>query len=200
MGPGHPVVTCYTDFICPWCYIGDAYLQEAQKTQPFEINYVMFPLHPDTPEGGITLETLFHGRNVDITGTQKQIREKAHRLGLPYAIRTHTYNSRNAQLIGKAMTREGVFEKYKAAVFNKYFAEGCNIGSPQVLQQILDSLDPKLPSVVTLINDPQLHSELERDWKYCRLNKIHAVPAFQFEDRYCVGAQPSANILQLFDR
>ena len=38
-----------------------------------EFRYTLFPLHPDTPDEGLTLEQLFAGRSFDIEAAQARL-------------------------------------------------------------------------------------------------------------------------------
>jgi hypothetical protein len=55
-----------------------------------------FPLHPDTPEEGLTLEQLFVGLPMDIPAAKTRMARLMADEGLPYGDRTMTYNSRLA--------------------------------------------------------------------------------------------------------
>ena len=189
----------YTDFVCPWCYIGDAYLKQALAQKPVTVRYVMYPLHPDTPANGLTLEELFAGRGMDVAAAQRAIREKAIALGLEYGPRTHTFNSRNAQVLGKAMIEAGKFDEYRSAVFHTYFGRGENISSILVLQSILDTIQMGKWNATEIVENTNYQEQVDHDWDQCRQGNITGVPSFQFGNRYCVGAQPSASLLELFN-
>ena len=65
------------------------------------LRHIVFPLHPDTPNEGMTLGELFGVPDPRV----KEMRESMERLmaaeGLPYGDRDHTYNSRLAQELAK---------------------------------------------------------------------------------------------------
>ena len=193
------ILTVYTDFVCPWCYIGDAYLQRAVDQVPFTLKYVMYPLHPETPLNGTSLKELFAGRNIDVDASQQAIKEKALSMGLEYGNRTHTFNSRNAQVVGKAMAQHRVFNNYMHAVFHSYFGKGENISSIEVLQAIVDQVYPVDLDVNELIENSHYQKLVDVDWEFCRQNNITGVPTYEYDNRYCVGAQTSDNLLELFN-
>ena len=49
----------------------------------------------------MSLEALFAGRGVDIDAMYARMKRLMNAEGLPYGQRTHTYNSRDAQELGK---------------------------------------------------------------------------------------------------
>ena len=65
------------------------------------IAWVHFPLHPETPAEGQSLEDLFRGRNVDRKAMHAQMKARMDAEGLPYGERAMTYNSRLAQELGR---------------------------------------------------------------------------------------------------
>ena len=158
-------LTVYTDFICPWCYIGAASLNKAQAIAGFKVRYVMYPLHPDTPADGIPLEQLFSGRAVAIARQQAEIRERALKIGLEYKLRTHSYNSRRAQIIAKGLAEDGAFETFQAAVFRAYFGKGENINRIDVLQSLLNEISPNQWSAERMIHDSKLEAAVDQHHK-----------------------------------
>ena len=66
-----------------------------------EVVFKFFPLHPETPEDGLTLEQLFDGRDIDIPSAHVRMARLMAEEGLPYGERTMTYNSRLAQELAK---------------------------------------------------------------------------------------------------
>ena len=83
-------------------------VEKLGRATGIEVAYRHFPLHPDTPEDGLTLEQLFAGRNIDIPAAQERMSRLMQQEGLPYGSRTMTYNSRLAQELGKwAETQPG---------------------------------------------------------------------------------------------
>ena len=66
-----------------------------------EVTLIHFPLHPETPVQGQSLEDLFAGRDMDINAMYLRMKGLMDAEGLEYGPRTHTYNSRLAQELGK---------------------------------------------------------------------------------------------------
>ena len=90
-----------------------------------------FPLHPDTPEEGLTLERLFADYPVDIEKMMHQLKKTAAGLGLPFGNREKTYNSRLAQELGLWAETMNKGEEFHLAAFKAYFVDGKNIARRQ---------------------------------------------------------------------
>lgn len=149
-----------------------------------------FPLHPETPEQGQSLEELFRGRGVDIPAMLERLRQVAASEGLPFGDRTMTFNSRPAQELGKWAEDAGRGQAYHEAVFRAYFADGRNIAMPDVLTGVCESvgLDPEAAGRVLL--ERTFRERVDADWSRARTLGISAVPTLVFRNSLLVGAQP----------
>jgi predicted DsbA family dithiol-disulfide isomerase len=83
-------------------------IERLKRNFDIQVKWVHFPLHPDTPAGGRSLEELFRGRDIDVRAAQRRLRALMDAEGLVYGARTRTYNSRLAQEVAKwAETKVG---------------------------------------------------------------------------------------------
>jgi predicted DsbA family dithiol-disulfide isomerase len=161
------------------------------------VKWVAFPLHPETPEEGRSLEDLFAGRGLDIARMLAQLKATADSLGLPFGTRTMTYNSRKAQELGKWAEAQGYGEAFHISVFHAYFAQGSNIAEPAVLKDLaaLIGLDPGQAEQV--LSKGLFAAAVDRDWERSRQMGISAVPTFVCDGRGLVGAQPYEALREL---
>ena len=95
-----------------------------------------FPLHPETPQEGRSLEELFAGRNVDMKAMYTRMKGLMDEEGLPYGKRSHTYNSRLAQELGKWADTEPGGEAIHDAFYRAYFVDAVNVGDVDALLTI----------------------------------------------------------------
>ena len=66
----------------------------------------------------------------------EHLKNVAAELGLPWGLRTRTYNSRRAQELGKWTEALGKGDEFHLAVFQAYFGDGRNIADISVLKEI----------------------------------------------------------------
>jgi predicted DsbA family dithiol-disulfide isomerase len=151
--------------------------------------WIAFPLHPETPPEGRSLEDLFAGR-VDLPAMLAGLEQVARQEGLAWGIRRMTYNSRLAQELAKYAEAEGRGEEFHRAVFEAYFAEGLNIGRPQVVLElaVAAGLDPNQAGQA--LAEGRYAPQVDQDWRYARQRGVQAVPSFLAGGRMIVGAQP----------
>ena len=162
-----------------------------------EVRWLAFPLHPETPEEGLTLEELFAGRNVDVPRIQERLKRVADSLGLPLAGRTKTYNSRLAQELGKWAESEGAGDRFHDAVFRAYFAGGVNIGKVDELVGLAASVGLPEDAARHVVLARTFRAAVDADWDRSLALGITAVPTFIAAGRRVVGFQPYETLAQL---
>jgi len=161
---------------------------------------VHFPLHPETPAEGISIEELFAGRDVDLDAMYERMKALMDDEGLPYGQRSHTYNSRLAQELGKWADTQPGGEAIHDALYKAYFVDDRNIGDPDVLVDIAGSVGLPADAARAVIEDRSFQSAIDADWAKSRQYGITGVPTFVAGGHGVVGAQPYETLAQLLDR
>jgi predicted DsbA family dithiol-disulfide isomerase len=161
---------------------------------------VHFPLHPETPVDGQSLEALFVGRNIDLEQMYQQMKSLMEAEGLDYSRRTHTYNSRLAQELGSWADTQPDGERLHDALYRAYFVEGRNIGDPQVLIELAESVDLSGETAAEVLESRSWREAVDRDWQRSRELGITGVPTFVAGGYGIVGAQEYATLASLVQR
>lgn len=156
-----------------------------------------FPLHPETPEEGQTLEELFAGRNLDLQIMMARLKQIAAQEGLPYRDRTKTYNSRLAQELGKWAESKGKGDEFHGATFQAYFAESKNIGKPHQLVDLAQSVGLSGEEARIVLEKRSFKEAVDLDWSRSYGLGITGVPTFVVNQYGAVGAQPYKVLEQL---
>ena len=163
-------------------------IEKLKANYPVEIHWVHFPLHPETPQEGRSLEELFAGK--DIAPIKERMKGLMAEAGLAYGDRTHTYNSRLAQELGKwADTQQGG-DAIHDALYRAYFVNNINIGEIDELVKIAEGvgLDGELAREV--LESRSFQAAVDEDWELSREHGISGVPTFLSNDLVVVGCQP----------
>ena len=153
------------------------------------IQWVAFPLHPDTQPQGRTLEDLFAGRNIDIQQKLVQLKQVARDLELPFGDRKMTFNSRLAQELGKWAEQMGRGQAFHDAVFRAYFADGRNIAEINILVDIATSVGLDATEAHDVIEARTFKEPVDTDWTRAHELRVTAVPTFLMNGQALVGAQ-----------
>ena len=162
-----------------------------------EVRWLAFPLHPETPEEGLTLEALFAGRNVDIPRVQQRLKAVADSLGLPLAGRTKTYNSRLAQELAKWAESEGAGDRFHHAVFRAYFVDSLNIAGVDELVRLAASVGLPADGAAAVLRERAFRDAVDADWDRSMALGVTAVPTFIMGGRRVVGFQQYETLAQL---
>ena len=165
-------------------------IERLQKEHGVKVQFVHFPLHPDTPPEGKSLQALFAGRGYDIESMQAQMRARMTAEGLPYGNRTMTYNSRLAQELGKWAESQPGGEAIHDALFRAYFVDGKNIGDPAVLLGVATDLGLHESQAREVLEKRTYKDAVDADWEKSRRYGVTGVPTFVVGNRGVVGAQP----------
>jgi predicted DsbA family dithiol-disulfide isomerase len=174
-------------------------IERLRKEHGVQVQWVHFPLHPDTPQEGRSLEDLFRGRGYDVAKMQAQMRARMEAEGLPYGDRRMTYNSRLAQELGKWADTQPGGEAIHDALFRAYFVDGLNIGDADVLLKIAKSIGLPEEGAREVLEKRTFKHAVDADWDKSRQYGVTGVPTFVAGQRGVVGAQPYETLVQLIE-
>jgi predicted DsbA family dithiol-disulfide isomerase len=153
---------------------------------------VHFPLHPETPVQGITLEQLFPGR--DLAPVKQKMKGLMEDAGLPYGDRTMTYNSRLAQELGKWADSQQAGDAIHDQLYRAYFVKNINIGDIDQLVKIADSAGLDATRARQVLENREYKEQVDEDWERSRRYGITGVPTFYSSGLMVVGCQPYENL------
>ncbi|MCK4712986.1 MAG: DsbA family oxidoreductase [Marinosulfonomonas sp.] len=189
-----------SDPICPWCYIGKAYLDRAlaaHPDHPFTIEWHPYQLNPEMPASGMDrreyLETKFGGQEGAIK-VYSEIAERAVEAGLEidFGAIKRTPNTINAHRLIHWSGIEGRQAFVVAALFKAYFVEGRDIGADGVLCNIAQAAGMDADMTERLLaTDADLEDIRARD-AHSREMGVRGVPTFVIANQHVLtGAQPA---------
>ena len=165
-------------------------IDRLRQNYEIEVRWTAFPLHPETPEEGLTLEELFADRPIDINKMMLRLKQVADDLGLPLGERKKTYNSRLAQELAKWAESKGKGDPYHEAIFRAYFVDGKNIGKVEELVHLTKSIGLPEKEAESVLELRTFKEAVDADWARCRDLGVTGVPTFLIDHQAVVGAQP----------
>ena len=188
-----------SDPICPWCFIGKAYLDKALADHPnhqFQIEWHPFQLNPDMPAGGMGrreyLEGKFGGKDAAVRAYAPVVESaKTAGVAIDFEGMKRTPNTINAHRFIHWAGIEGRQTAAVSALFKAYFTDARDIGDVEVLADIADSIEMDAAVVTRLLGtDEDLAAVRDRD-AHSRKMGINSVPTFIIANQHAVpGAQP----------
>ncbi len=118
-----------------------------------------------------------------------RLRVMAEDLGLPFAARNKTYNSRLAQELGLWAEDQGKGEPFHMAAFRAYFADGLNLAKVPVLLALARDVGLPEKEAERILTDRVYKDKVDKDWADSRLKSVNAVPTFIMGRHKLIGAQ-----------
>jgi len=175
-------------------------IDQLKKNYDIKVRWAAFPLHPETPDDGITLEELFAGRPINIKKAMARLKQVADDLGLPLGERKKTYNSRLAQELAKWAESEGKGDPFHEAVFRAYFVDGKNIGRVAELVALAKSVGLPGKKAKSVLELRTFKGAVDSDWLRSHALGITGVPAFVVDQQTTVGFQPYEELEQFLTK
>ena len=197
-----------SDVVCPWCYVGKAYLDralEARPDHPFVIEWHPFQLNPDMPAGGMArqdyLELKFGGREGAVRAYAPLVdHATAAGVALNHDLIRTTPNSLDAHRLIHWAGLEGRQTPVVSALFRAYWSEGRDIGDTDVLADIAGQAGLDRAMTLRLLSSDADREDIRARDAHARARGVSGVPTFIIAERHAVqGAQPVRTWLKIID-
>jgi predicted DsbA family dithiol-disulfide isomerase len=194
-------IVMFSDFVCPFCYIGFEVMRKLKKEFDLEIEWRGFQIHPEWPGEGIPIDQARSASDMDVRQqVWKRISAMAEAEGLPIAPPSVFTNSRAALAACEYARELGKDEDFEARIYRAYFVEGANIGDPELIARLgADAgLDPA--AVADAIKSPQYEMKLKNNALAANQRQVSGVPTFFIGEFSLVGAQSTDVCRQILRR
>lgn len=189
-------VTVFSDYICPFCYIGSHRLLSLASEFDLDVVWANIEIHPDNPPEGKPVEEL--GYPPDRWRRMMAELERMARLeGLAIAERTFTTNSRRALLLAEAAgdVDDATFARVHQRLFEAYFGERRNIGDPEVLRELARECGMPGDAVEAAWTEPRFADQLHHYQQAAARLGVSGTPTFVVDHgQALVGAVETADL------
>lgn len=188
-------VSVFSDYICPFCYIGSRRLLRLRDDYDLRVNWCGLEIHPDTPAQGMPVDALGYPQD-QWEQMQLSLARMAQGEGLRLTAHDFTTNSHQALLLAEAAKHQSreAFYLLHEALFEAFFSAGRNIGDEAVLRAIATQC--ALPD--TLVDDawhnPMYAERLRINLTHARELGIRGTPSYLFGKMHLSGAVPYASL------
>jgi predicted DsbA family dithiol-disulfide isomerase len=203
---GTETLTMYADYVCPFCYLGEASLEQYQseREDPLDVEWHPFDLRGGQrgPDGNID-STIDNGKDEDYYA---QARENVERLQEEYGVEMSLsiatdVDSKNAQQAALYVreTHPEKFEEFHERVFDALWQDERDIGDPDVLADIATDLDIDAADLRAAIDDGEREEALEERFAEANGAGVTGVPTFAYEGYAARGAVPPEHLQRLVE-
>ncbi|MDQ0230875.1 DsbA family oxidoreductase [Metabacillus malikii] len=195
-------IEVWSDFVCPFCYIGKRRLEMALEKFPHkesvEVEFKSFELDPNADEysGKNIHEAIASKYGMSIEKAKQsnvQIGEQAAAVGLTFNFDdmkpTNTFNAHRLAKFAKEHQKEKVITEN---LLNAYFANGENLSEIDTLTRIAEESGLNRKQVLNVLNDKNAYAnDVRIDEGIAQQYGIRGVPYFIINQKYAIsGAQP----------
>lgn len=190
-------VTITSDFLCPWCYLGEVRLCKAVASlgleSAVELEWKPFELNPDMPAKGMDRkayrirkfgERLAERRDAELTALGRE-----EGVFFNFAAIERACNTRLAHRLHQLASARERGAEYARCVFKAYFEQGQDIGSEQVLLAVMDQLGLDRGEAEAYLSSGGGEAEVSAAEAQLNAARVHGVPQFRIGDRIINGAQ-----------
>jgi len=189
-------ITYWSDFACPYCYIGNTRLKKAIDDLDLDVEFDIraFELDQNAPLDvqSTTVERFAVKYSLSIEDARKQVNQISQLgadEGIDFKYETTLYtNTRDAHRLMKLAQEkhpESV-DKLATSLFDAYFVENLKLADHEVLMEI--ALDAGLgeEEIKEVLDTDLYNAKVEEDENIALSAGIHAVPFYLFDGKYSI--------------
>lgn len=184
-------IQVWTDFVCPFCLLGESIIEKAIEGLNVEVEWMPFELRP-YPTATLKPEDEYLPRV-----WKASVYPMAERLGVPIQLPTVSPQpyTRKAFLGLQYAKQQGKGNEYTTDVMKAFFQQNLNIGEDQVLKNILANLGLNPVGLDEFVSSPQANAQHDSDLQYAKQLGIQAVPSLAVGEQFFSGV-PSVQALR----
>lgn len=198
-------LTVYADYVCPFCYLGYASLEQYLESseEPPAVEWHPFDLRGQKrgPDGEID-DSVDDGKDDEYF---EQARQNVRRLADQYDVEMNLdlardIDSWNAQKVALTIQESedgATFADYHEAVFDALWLDGRDVGDPDVLEAVAEEAGVPGEIVREALADDDLDDELEGRFVAAQRTGVTGVPTFVYGQHAARGAVPPAQLRRL---
>lgn len=199
-------VSVYSDYTCPWCYVGSARLdrlrEELANEVDLQVEWKPFEIHPEVPPEGLPVEALPYPRE-QWEMMVEHLRRQAEAEGLEVTSLSRLSNTHRALAASAYVQAEEAerFPEFHEALFRAYFGEGRDLSGPAVLREVAAGSGVDAERMEAALREGRYEGALRETSETARRLGITGTPTFVFGERWgAVGAQPVEELRRVAER
>lgn len=194
-------IKMYSDFICPFCYIGFEVFRKLKPEFDLELDWRGFQIHPEWPAEGMLASEWRNG--MDPAARQavwQRIQAMARAAGFEMKPPELLTNSRLSLEAAEYAKEAGAGEAFEERVYRAYFYEGLNIGSQSVLADLGADVGLSRDDLNLALDSGRYALRLKNNAMVAHQNGVSGVPTFFIGEYPLVGAQSEDVMRQVLQR
>lgn len=181
-------LTVFSDYICPFCYVGHHRLMRLRDEYDLKINWCFIEIHPETSAEGEPVASLEYPSE-QWNQLMQNLEAVAKEEGIAMADHTFTTNSKDALLLSEAAKEQGreKFYDLHEKLFAAFFVDSRNIGDRNVLCELAADSGIDNEVIESAWQEEKYRQRILSSYHAARQHEIQAVPSFIFGERKLTG-------------
>ncbi|MCC7117746.1 MAG: DsbA family oxidoreductase [Anaerolineales bacterium] len=182
-------LTVYSDYVCPWCYVGQGVVTQLEQAYQVEVEWRPYYLRPDTPPEGLPLpDYVLRAR---ANGSEDRLAQLANQNGLTYRPSDRLYNTRLAHEATEYAREHGQANEFHRLVFEQVFVAGADPANWSVLRSTAEAAGLNGAEMQTAVESGKYTQAVADQVQMAYQIGVQSVPTYVINDKYAiVGAQP----------
>ena len=204
-------IEIWSDFACPFCYIGKKRFEDAltefKYKNKVEIVYKAYQLNPDAPKvmQGSAYESFAKGHGTTVAQAKdrfKMFTENAKSVGLIYNYDIiQMTNTFDAHQLAKWANQFGKEDEITNRFMKAYFTDGKNLADHQVLASLVSELGLNKQEALEVLKENKFKKQVLAEQTEGRQIGVQGVPFFVLNRKYGIsGAQQKEYFLQALNK
>ena len=189
-------VTVFTDYICPFCYVGAARLERLRDIYDLRINWCFLEIHPETLSEGEPVASLDYGSQTwqRMMVTLRELAREEDLLLREHDFITNSHSALQLAEVAKFIDRD-VFYRLHQSLFEAFFRRGENIGERAVLQRLGCEAGMSEQQVERAWRDGTAAARLQQYKMAASELGVRATPTFFVGEKRLDGVVPLAQLM-----
>ena len=201
-------VVYWSDYACPFCYIGETYLKKAiaeiGADDQVEIEMKAFELNPDAPKEyvGDTITRFAHkyGLSQEAAAARvESISQMGREAGLDFRYAetrsTNTYDAHRLTKLAKEKGGNELANQLAEKLYKAYFSDSLELANHDVLRRFAAEIGLDENDVNEVLSSDKYGDDVKNEEWEAHANRITAVPFFLVNDEVGIpGALPVENM------
>lgn len=202
----------WSDYACPYCYIGETNLRHAldELGVSYEMEMMAFELNPYAQKsaGGDIVAMFAAKYRLSLEDAKKRvesINEMARAAGLEidYSKVFHT-NTFDAHRLTKMAFEKGgaeLADRMAERLYKAYFADGLDVGDREVLIKLGTEAGIGAEEIKVMLEGKDFSDQVSLDERQAQMNRVSSVPCFVIEDTVAIpGAMPKEQFMEVIKK
>ncbi|MBB6637663.1 DsbA family oxidoreductase [Cohnella thailandensis] len=204
-------VEVWSDFACPFCYIGkrrlEGALEQFAHRDDIEVEFRSFELDPnakrDVDYNVNEMLARKYGMTVEqAAANNRNLTEQARAIGLEYHMdKSVLTNSFDAHRLTHYASQFGKRNEMAERLFKAYFTDGLHIGDHETLANLAAEVGLDREGALAALTSSDFSEEVREDEQFAAQIGVRGVPFFVLDRKYAVsGAQPTEVFLDALEK